>query len=108
MNDFRRILFPVDFSPACVGTVTFVREMTQACQSALTVLHVVEFPAYSYGTVPEESLIWDNFEENLRTARQNLTNFACEHFGDLQKTHEVQAVCDRGDPGHAILAHAEK
>jgi len=109
MNDFRRILFPVDFSRRCEGTVPFVREMAQTYQSALTLLHVVEIPLYSYGMIPAEgALRWDSIDENIRIGQQNLTNFACEHFGDLQKTHDVQALCDRGDPGYAILSRAEK
>jgi nucleotide-binding universal stress UspA family protein len=115
MNDFRRILFPVDFSPRCEGSAPFVREMVTAYNAALTILHVVEIPLYSYGMLPAEgamapaasSFLWESFEDNLRTAQQNLTNFACEHFGELRKTHQVEALCDRGDPGYAILAHAK-
>jgi nucleotide-binding universal stress UspA family protein len=109
MNDFRRILFPVDFSRRCERTVPFVREIVQTYRSALALLHVVEIPLYSYGMIPAEgAMLQDSFEENFRTAWQNLTNFACEHFGDLQKNHEIQALCDRGDPGYAILSHAER
>jgi nucleotide-binding universal stress UspA family protein len=108
MNEFQNILFPVDFSPRCVSTVPYVQEMVRTYKASLTLLHVVEIPLHSYSMMTEEtSLAWDIFEENCRTAQQKLGAFACEHFGDL-KLNSVKAVCERGDPGHAILAHAEK
>jgi nucleotide-binding universal stress UspA family protein len=109
MNAFQRIVFPVDFSPGCEATVPFVKEMVRKNNAALSLLHVVEFPFYAYGGVMTESPVaWESFEENYRTGLQNLSNFACLHFGDLVKTTDVGTVCDRGDPGYAILALAEK
>jgi hypothetical protein len=49
---------------------------------------------------------WGSLEEKYGIAHQNLSNFAREHFGDL-KGCEVKPLCDRGDPGYAILAQAE-
>lgn len=109
MNAFRRILFPVDFSPRCEGTVPFVKEMVRKHNAALSLLHVVEFPIYAYGGLPPENTFdCESYEEGYANGLQNLTNFACEHFSDLAKTAEVGTVCDRGDPGYAILALAER
>ena len=107
MNDFRRILFPVDFSPRCKATVPFVKRMVETYQASLTLLHVVEIPVYSYGS-PEGAVIWNSFEDNYRLEMQDLSDFACAHFNDLAQTHSVEALCDRGDPGYAILAQADK
>jgi nucleotide-binding universal stress UspA family protein len=107
MNDFRQILFPVDFSPRCTGTVPFVKEMVRTWNAALTLLQVVEIPIYAYGN-PEGAIVWDSFEDYNRIGMENLGDFACKQFGDLAKTHSVETVCDRGDPGYAILAQAEK
>jgi nucleotide-binding universal stress UspA family protein len=37
-----------------------------------------------------------------------LSAFACRHFHELAKRTAVETVCDRGDPGYAIVAQAEK
>lgn len=109
VNDYKRILFPVDFSPRCEATVPFVKRIAQGYQAALSLLHVVEIPLYAYGGLqPESPLVWESFEEDCRTGTQNLTNFACEHFSDLAKVGEVGTIGDRGDPGYAIVAQAEK
>jgi len=109
MSAFQRIVFPVDFSPRCEATAPFVEEMVRKNNAALSLLHVVEFPFYAYGGVMTESpVVWESFEENYRNGQRNLNNFACEHFGELVKTAHVGTVCDRGDPGYAILALAEK
>jgi nucleotide-binding universal stress UspA family protein len=93
--------------PRCSRTVPYVKEMVVGCKARLTLLHVVETPLYWYGTMPP-AFTWDSLEEIYGTGRQNLTNFACEHFSDLAKATGVETVCDRGDPGYAILAQAEK
>ncbi len=106
MKQIQHVLFPVDFSPRCVRTVPYVREMVRTSNARLTLLHVVEVPLDWYGIAPPAT--WDSLEEISRTGQQNLTNFGCEHFNDLARLTAVETVCDRGDPGHAILAQAEK
>jgi nucleotide-binding universal stress UspA family protein len=108
MNEFQHVLFPVDFSPRCKSTVPYVKEMVRSYKARLTLLHVVEIPLHWYGTMPPVAAgAWDPFEETYRTGQRKLADFTCEYFGDL-KLASVETVCDRGDPGYAILAHVEK
>ncbi len=109
MNDFQRILFPVDLSPRAALAVPFVKEIALRYHAAVSLLHVVEYPIYAYGGIPPDSqAAWEAFEENYNIGMRNLENFACEHFSDLAKTNEVGILGGRGDPGHAILAEADK
>ena len=109
MHAFHQILFPVDFSAPCVRTVPFVKEMVRANAASLTLLHVVEIPAYWYAAMsPEAPVAWNDFPAIEREAQERLSAFGCEHFSDLAKITHVEALCDRGDPGYAIAAHAEK
>jgi nucleotide-binding universal stress UspA family protein len=108
MKEIQHILFPVDFSPRCVRAAPYVKEMVMGYKAKLTLLYVAEIPFYWYGTAWEAGGAWDALEDVYRTGQQNLTNFGCEYFDDLAKLTSVQTACDRGDPGYAILAHAER
>jgi nucleotide-binding universal stress UspA family protein len=71
-------------------------------------LHVVEFPFYLYGEIPPEAaVVQDAMEDTYRAGQEMLAKFRCEHFCE-DGIAEVDAVCDRGDPGYAILAEAER
>jgi nucleotide-binding universal stress UspA family protein len=108
MKNIQHVLFPVDFSPRCVHGAPYVKEMVMSHKAKLTLLHVAEIPLYWYETSWEAAGTCDALEEGYRTGRQNLTNFACEYFNDLAKLTSVQTACERGDPGYAILAHAQR
>jgi nucleotide-binding universal stress UspA family protein len=108
MEDFRHVLFPVDFSPRCEAAVPYVKEMVRSCHARLTLLHVVEIPLYWYGSpLPDRSIVWDSLEKIFRTREQDLAKFSCEHFSDLAKVTDVKSTYDQGDPGYAIQAQAE-
>ncbi|MEP6717205.1 MAG: universal stress protein [Terriglobia bacterium] len=106
MQDFKRILFPVDFSRQCTGTIPFVKEMVGKFAAALTLFHVVQIPVDWYGTMSSPAMGYGGaFEEYYRLGEQHMAAFRSEHFGD---THSVATICEWGDPGDAILARAEK
>jgi nucleotide-binding universal stress UspA family protein len=109
MSGFQRILFPADCSPRCIGAIPYVKEMVRSYHAKLTVLHVAEIPLYWYGLIPPDGpAAWEFLEDIYRKAQDRLTDFAGEHFNDLGKETAVEALCGKGDPGYAILAHAEK
>lgn len=57
-------IFSTDFSPRCVGTIPYVKEMFRRCNAKLTVLHVAEIPLYWYGLMPPDGPeAWDSLED---------------------------------------------
>lgn len=109
MNAFSHILFPVDFSPRCEATIPFVKEMVRRCHAKLTLLHVVEIPVDWYAAVtPSLHMPWDEFEAQYKLGRECLGGFACSYFGDISHEGPVETICERGDPGYAIVAQAER
>lgn len=108
MNAFRSVLFPVDFSPRSEATIPFVKEMVRHCRAKLTLLHVVEIPVDWYAAVtPSLHMPWDEFEAQYKLGRECLGGFACRYFGDISHEGPVETVCERGDPGYAIVAQAQ-
>ena len=108
MNAFRHVLFPVDFSPRCEATIPFVKEMVRRCRAKLTLLHVVEIPVDWYAAVtPALHMPWDEFETQYKLGKECLASFAGQHFSDLHQETDINTVCERGDPGYAIVAQAE-
>lgn len=108
MNAFSHVLFPIDFSPRCEATIPFVKEMVRRCRAKLTLLHVVEIPVDWYAAVtPSLHMPWDEFETQYKLGRECLGSFACRYFGDISHEGAVETICERGDPGYAIVAQAE-
>jgi nucleotide-binding universal stress UspA family protein len=108
MNAFSHVLFPVDFSPRCEAAIPFVKEMVRRCCARLTLLHVVEIPVDWYAAVtPSLHMPWDEFETQYKLGRECLGGFACRYFGDISHERPVETICERGDPGYAIVAQAE-
>jgi len=109
MNVFSHVLFPVDFSPRCEAAIPFVKEMVQRCRAKLTLLHVVEIPVDWYAAVtPSLHMPWDEFETQYQLGRNCLESFAGRYFADLSHESPLATVCERGDPGYAIVAQAER
>jgi nucleotide-binding universal stress UspA family protein len=108
MNAFGHVLFPVDFSPRCEATIPFVKEMVRRCRAKVTLLHVVEIPVDWYAAVtPALHMPWDEFETQYKLGRECLGSFACRYFSDIAHEGDVETICERGDPGYAIVAQAE-
>lgn len=107
MNAFRHILFPVDFSPRCEATIPFVKEMVRRCRAKLTLLHVVEIPVDWYAALtPALHMPWDEFEAQYKLGKDCLASFTSRYFNQLTQEADVTTVCERGDPGYAIVAQA--
>lgn len=95
---FTNILFPVDFSERSRAIAPHVRAVAARFQAPLTLLHLVEVPASSYGT-PEAPVIFDYpLDEIKADAEDRLKNFAAAEFPG----HQVDVVVDEGDPGSCI------
>ncbi len=101
--------FQSTFSPRCESAIPFVKEMVHRCGARLTLLHVVEIPVDWYAAVtPSLHMPWDEFEAQYTLGRECLLSFASSHFGDLSNLAPLETICERGDPGRAIVAQAEK
>jgi len=108
MNAFSHVLFPVDFSLRCEATIPFVKEMVRRSRAKLTLLHVVEIPVDWYAALtPSLHMPWDEFETQYKLGRECLGGFACRYFGDISREGPVETICERGDPGYAIVAQSE-
>jgi nucleotide-binding universal stress UspA family protein len=81
MIDFKRILFPVDFSAQSQAVVPFVRSMAKCFGSEVVILHVTGGPALEV-----------EFER-----------FAAEAFADTPVVRELV----EGDPAHQIVSYAD-
>jgi nucleotide-binding universal stress UspA family protein len=82
----RKILFPVDFSPACTGLARYVRAVAERFQSHVTLLHVV---------TGEHNLA----EDALDGRRRQLDAFVADELSFLS-TRRLCIVAD--DPALAI------
>jgi nucleotide-binding universal stress UspA family protein len=108
MNAFKSVLFPIDFSLRCEATIPFVKEMVRHCRAKLTLLHVVEIPVDWYAAVtPSLHMPWDEFGTQYKLGRECLGGFACRYFGDISHEGPLATICERGDPGYAIVAQAQ-
>jgi nucleotide-binding universal stress UspA family protein len=91
MATIKKILFPVDFSPACVGMAPFVTRAASMFSAASTLLHVV--PPIESGF---EMLVrpLPEIEENREdVARTQLNSFLVREF-PLDASHRVLAAGD--------------
>src|SRR5580658_611170 len=105
MPRFKHILFPVDYSPRCIGAVPYARELLQTPGARLTTLYAVPIPYYPPdvtwpGPVPVQ-------EEDLEAATLALEAFNREQFANVADGGLIQAVCESGDPATAIIGFAE-
>lgn len=91
MPQIKRILFPVDFSPACLGTARYVEAFAGQFQAEILLLHAV---AMGERTLPEELL-------PVREAQLNA--FQAEEL----KYFTTQRVCVAGDAASAIAEAAD-
>jgi nucleotide-binding universal stress UspA family protein len=106
MRAFSRTLF----SSRLLGTLHEHSPVRQgngaAVRASLTLIHVVQIPMYCSGTVPPKAIITgQGFPELVEKGRKRLASFAARHFAG---SAYPCTVCELGDPGGAILAHAEK
>jgi len=105
MIAFRRILFPVDFSPRSSAAVPAVQAMVQRFGSELTVLHVVDLPPA--GIAPPEAAAWATLIGADRLREQG--KVALERFIDREfRGSAVKAESAEGDPATIVVDYARE
>ncbi len=105
MPEFRKILFPVDLSPAAAKVVPYVSHMAERHQGRVHLLFVARvFDYFTSMYVPHPSVT--QFEkEVLEGAQKRLYEFAEEHFKEPPPAR-VKVVA--GDPSEEILRYVEE
>jgi nucleotide-binding universal stress UspA family protein len=99
------ILFPVDFSPPSLGAAHYASMLARHFHCELTLLHVVEPPAYAMGAVELAGIV----ERELAQRREGeiekqLHVFAAKEFGNMP----VRRILDSGDPALSIVEFAHR
>lgn len=105
MLNYRRILYPVDFSLRCRQMAPLVAEVARKFRSEVVLLHSLDplplvcyAPEFSY-FVPAEFI-----EKQRQTMSAELEEFAESAFIDMP----VSRVIVTGDPADSIIAQAER
>jgi nucleotide-binding universal stress UspA family protein len=101
MTQFKRILFPVDFSERCRAAVPSVHAMVQRFGSELTILNVVDLPSPGIGIAPPEAETWATLIGADRMREQgkiSLEKFVSQCFAGIPTTTESA----EGDPATMI------
>lgn len=105
--NFKHIIFPVDYSPRCLGTVPFVKEMARRHGSQLTLLYAAEPlpPAYAAVDVFSTMALYD-LDQMRKSGQLRIESFAREHFLDLSSEVKVHTLCEPGDAALIITGYA--
>ena len=112
MLPFKKILFPVDYSPACEAMVPYVEDMTRHFSADLALLHAYSLrPVYVNRDI-ENVLVYSDLayadpkiaEEARHTEEQRLSEFSAQVFPG----HRAGLMIEEGEPGsviHRVLQH---
>ena len=99
----RKILFPVDFSPACVGMAAYVRQAAETFSAQVTILHVCDLESHN-GFELYVRPAGEISEEHWEIGRSKLDRFLRSEF--------PKETCPRvllaGDASTLIVAAAKK
>src|SRR5437016_12546762 len=112
MLPFRRILFPVDYSPACTAMAPYVQDMTRHFAAYLTLLHAYALRSVFVNRDIESMLVYSDLaytdpqvmEEARRLEEQRLSEFAAKVFPGQR----IETLTEEGEAGtviHRILEH---
>jgi nucleotide-binding universal stress UspA family protein len=111
MLPFRKVLFPVDYSAPCRGTVPYVQDMARKFSAELTLLHAYSLRPAFVSRDLEGVMVYTDLASDpalLEEARQfeidRLHKFAKEMFPD----QSVESIAEEGEAGtviHRILQH---
>ena len=100
MNDFRHILFPVDFSERSRAAAPFVLSLARSYGAKVMLLHAMPTPMPYWsdlGIMPPVAVEMEDLREDLR---DRLREFATA----LLPKVEVAVAIEAGDPGSLIVA----
>ena len=101
MVKLQRVLFPVDFSPPCVGAAPWVKSLVAHSGSQLTLIHSVVVPA-PWRFASSDRLYAQVRKELRQESELSMRTFIDRHF----KSIAVQQVIDEGDPAQLIVDRA--
>lgn len=105
MLNFKKILFPVDFSDRCRGAAHYVSALAGRFRSKVILLHVAESPFGEPGDIEfgalASSVYW---EDRAARTRQFLDNFLAEELAHIDAERRVET----GDAARTIVEIAEK
>lgn len=102
--NFKKILFPVDFSERTAKAAPHVRAMADRFQADIVALHVVHYPIAYYGTPEGTYLAEIDTNRLMDNARQVLTAFVADAFPG----RNVKQLVEEGDPGTMVAHVAER
>ncbi len=111
MLPFKKILFPVDYSPSCTAMVPYVTDMTRQFSAELTLIHAYALRPVFVNHDLEGSMVYTDLaydpqvlEEARRTEGQRLCEFAANMFPGLR----AETRAEEGEAGtviHSVLQH---
>ena len=103
--EFRRILYPTDFSELSLAALTYATQLTEAFDAQLYCLHVVD-DAYQYWSAmgPESIPVGPPPENLIELAGTRMEQFRAEHLVDLPR--EPITHVTMGRPFAEIIAYS--
>ena len=105
MLNFRRILFPVDFSESSKQTAPYVAWIARKFHSQVTLLHALDIFLTGSSAPLLRPDLQSSYEDLIRKQRESdLMGFAAAAFMGLNATRIVEV----GDAAEAIVLHTEK
>ncbi len=100
MVNIRKILFPIDFSPGCLGMSRYVESIASRFRAEVTFLHAVSQSDFMLGTPDFGGLAMvENYRAGLEASRQRMSNYLAEEFQHLS----VKRLVLEGDPASKII-----
>jgi nucleotide-binding universal stress UspA family protein len=112
MLPFKKVLFPVDYSPSCTAMVPYVKDMTRHFSAQLALVHAYALrPAFANRDT-ENVLVYSESaytdaqvaEEARQAEQQRLREFAATIFPG----QDVETLTEEVEPGaviHSVLQH---
>ena len=112
MLPFKKILFPVDYSPSCTAMVPYVKDITRHFSADLALVHAYALRPLFANRDIENVLVYSDpayadpevATEARHMEEQRLREFAARIFPG----HEVETLAQEGEPGaviHSVLQH---
>src|SRR6185295_3190471 len=112
MLPFKKILFPVDYSPACAAMVPYVKDMTSHFAADLTLVHAYALRPVFMNRDLESVMVYSDLayadpqvmEEARQVEGQRLNDFAANFFPGQR----VVTLAEEGEAGtviHGVLEH---
>lgn len=112
MLPFKKILFPVDYSPSCTAMIPYVKDMTRHFAADLTLVHAYALRPVFVNRDMEGVLVYSDLayadptvgEEARRAEELRLVDFAAKMFPGQR----IDTVAEEGEAGtviHRVLQH---